>query len=220
MAVSLTSQHVSPGTRIKMLRILLNLSRDDFCKRHNLNFNTVTSIELDRLKLSSKQLKKILHAFHQEGISVEESWIRDAKGTPPSHSFCGYPSSQENILREWTRSFLQSRHTIIATVSGKSMEPFYEDGDLVGGVWNTNPHSLIGKRCIVQIKAILHVGILLRNREDFILVPHNTTQSFQIIPLLQSSCRIAEILWHIKHQGHLISDVTNLSMVWDTEKKR
>ncbi len=220
MPLSLTSELVSPGTRIKMLRILLNLSRDDFCKRHNLNFNTITSIELNRLKLSSKQLGKILHAFHQEGIAVEESWIRDAQGTPPSHSFCGYPSSQENILKEWTRSFLQSRHTIIATVSGKSMEPFYEDGDLVGGIWNTNPHSLIGKRCIVQVQSELHVGILLRNREDFMLVPNNTTQSFQIIPFSPLSCRAAEILWHIKRQGHLIPDTNTFAMAWNAKKKK
>lgn len=220
MTFSLASQQVSPGTRIKMLRILLNLSRDDFCKRHNLNFNTVTSIELNRLKLSSKQLSKILHAFHQEGISVEESWIRDAQGTPPSHSFCGYPSSQENILKEWMRSFLQSRHTIIATVSGKSMEPFYEEGDLVGGIWNTSPHSLIGKKCIVQVQSSLHVGILLRNREDFMLVPQNTTQSFQILPLSPTSCRVAEILWHIKRQGHLIPDTNNFVMAWNEKKRK
>ena len=92
---------MSAGERIRMLRIILGISREDFCKKYHINFNTLTSIELDRLKISAKQLGKIIDAFVQEGIYVSGLWIMEAKGSSPTRMLPSNPAAQEDFLENF-----------------------------------------------------------------------------------------------------------------------
>jgi transcriptional regulator with XRE-family HTH domain len=103
---------MSPGERIRMLRIILGISREDFCKKYCINFNTLTSIELDRLKISAKQLGKIIDAFVKEGLYIGALWIMEAKGTPPTRMLPANAASQDDFLGTMEiQSFIKSRAT-------------------------------------------------------------------------------------------------------------
>jgi transcriptional regulator with XRE-family HTH domain len=204
---------MSPGERIRMLRIILGISREDFCKKYDINFNTLTSIELDRLKISSKQLEKIIQAFVKEGVYIGALWIMEAKGSPPTRRLPQNPRAQEDFLENWARFFEDNRNAVIYQVKGDHMEPFYSCDDLVGGAWNSAPHMLLGKRCIVQHNQNLHLGVLFHHKDIFSLIPANPQNHHTNVLFSMNTVRIAEVLWHIRKQSYQIPEIATLDMM-------
>jgi hypothetical protein len=207
---------VSPGARVRLLRIVLGVSREVFCRTHGINLNTLVSIELDRLKISQKQMQKLLAAFAREGLNIDEAWIREARGQLPAR-LARPDMLPEQWLEGWARFFCDHRNAVLATVQGSAMEPFYSHGDLVGGLWHDNPTKLSGRRCIVQMTPAsrfpgsnpqpnaslmvdgLQIGLLLVHEGVFSLMPSNTSPAVSYRPLsfVLSQARVAEIVWHI-----------------------
>lgn len=224
---------MSPGARIRMLRIILGRSREDFCTAHDINLNTLISIELDRLKISPKQMAKIIEAFCQEGLYVEESWIMDAVGTPPSRLTTPVENADGCFLERWASFFGHNRNAIITQVRTSAMEPFYVEGDLVGGLWHPSPQLLLGRRCIAQIDNVLHIGTLLLHNTNtvhlnmthvqtplpahamFSLAPTNTQVHHTHTIFAYNSARIAEILWHIRKHSHQIPELASLDNIME-----
>ena len=203
---------MSPGERIRMLRIIIGISREDFCKKYYINFNTLTSIELDRLKISAKQLGKIMDAFCKEGLYITALWIMEAKGVPPTRRFPAHGTSQDDFLEKWARFFEDNRNTIIHQIKSDHMEPFYSRDDLVGGAWNSAPHTLLGKRCIVEHNQKVYLGVLFHHKDVFSVIPSNPQNHNSNILFPINSVRIAEVLWHIRKQSYQIPEISTLSM--------
>ncbi len=202
------SHMLSPGTRIKMMRVLLGISREDFCSRHGVNFNTMTSIELDRLKISKKQLNKIILAFSQEGLYVEAPWILESKGTAPSHVVSQLQQTGSGLLETWAHTFTHHRDSVIFSIQGDEMEPFYAPGDWVGGVWTTAPQTLVGKKCIGLFEhGVLLVGTLGKHLS---LIPSNLNASRTDCMTSATPIKIAEILWHFGKHFHKILELSTL----------
>ena len=204
--------NLSPGARIRMLRIVLGISREDFCATHDINFNTLTSIELDRLKLSSKQLRKIVDAFDKEGLHVDEIWIREAKGVAPTRLLPQVFQQEGSILENWGRFFSDSRQSVILHVKGSEMEPFYSEGDFVGGIWHTAPHLLLGKRCIAKIETQMYLGTLFYHNELYALVPSNSQMHHTHVIFSIHTASLAEVLWHIRKHSHQIPELSSLEV--------
>jgi transcriptional regulator with XRE-family HTH domain len=203
---------MSPGERIRMLRIVLGISREDFCKKYGINFNTLTSIELDRLKISAKQLGKIVDAFVKEGLYIGALWIMEAKGTPPTRMLPANAESKEDFLEKWARFFEDNVNTVIHQIKSDHMEPFYSRDDLVGGAWNSAPHTLLGKRCIVQHNQHVHLGVLFHHKDVFSVIPSNPQSHHANVLFPIASVRIAEVLWHIRKQSYQIPEISTFSM--------
>lgn len=203
---------LSPGARIRMLRIILGISREEFCGAHGINFNTLTSIELGRLKISAKQLGKIIEAFVEEGLHVSRSWIVEAKGAAPTRLLSHAPPTEMGFLENWARFFTDNRNAVMAQIQGDLMEPFYASGDLVGGTWHTAPQLLLGKRCIARIANTLLVGTLFHCDSKFALVPANPKMHHECAFFQEESAPIAEVLWHISRYSHPIPEIASLSI--------
>jgi hypothetical protein len=195
-----------------MLRIVLGISREDFCTHHNINFNTLTSIELDRLKLSSKQLQKIIGAFLKEGLHVDALWIKEAKGIAPTRFLPQAHYQEGSMLENWARFFNDSRKSVILQIKSNEMEPFYSEGDLVGGIWHTAPHLLLGKRCIVRLEHQMSVGTLFYHNDLYSLVPSNTQMHHNHLVFQLHAAHIAEVLWHIRKHSHQIPELSSLEI--------
>lgn len=201
---------MSPGARIKMLRIVLGLSRETFCARHNININTLTSIEIDRLKLSSKQLSKLKNAFEKEGLYVEPLWIKDAKGPAPTRFLAPIDRRPWRFLEDWAASISRNKDFVMTQVRDDSMEPFYFAGDLVGGFWSAKVEELLGKRCIVDWSGRFHLGALFCAQRTFFLAPANTKSSNVHISFQSPPARVAEVLWHIRKEAHPVPELAAL----------
>ncbi len=195
-----------------MLRIVLGISREDFCATHDINFNTLTSIELDRLKLSSKQLQKIIDAFRKEGLHVDEVWIREAKGIAPTRFLPQAYHQEGSILENWARFFSDSRKSVMVKLKSNEMEPFYSEGDFVGGIWHTAPHLLLGKRCIAKIESQMYVGTLFYYNELYSLVPSNSQMHHNHIIFQTHTASVAEVFWHIRKHSQQIPELSSLEM--------
>lgn len=202
---------MSPGARIRVLRIILGISREEFCKKHGINFNTLTSIELDRLKISLKQYKKIIHAFQEEGVYVEKAWIEDGKGPAPSRFLSHIQQDRNSFLETWSRGFSNNKQAVCLQVKGDFMEPFYSIGDYVGGIWHSSPHTLLGKRCIVEFEREQYIGTLFQYKDLFSLAPANIIVHHCHIIFKLTAIRIAEVLWHIRKHSHQTPEVSLLS---------
>lgn len=203
---------MSPGARIRMLRIILGVSREDFCAKHEINLNTLISIELDRLKISAKQMNKIISAFDKEGLHVEALWIMEAKGAAPTRLLNEVDPQGSTFLENWASFFKNNRNAVITHVKNDAMEPFYESGDWVGGVWHTAPHLLLGRRCIVLHEGQFHLGTLYYHRDTFSLTPANPQVHYVYTSFSPQSARIAEVLWHIRKHSHQIPELATLDI--------
>lgn len=190
---------MSPGERIRFLRRMTVRSREEFCHRHSLNYHTLASLELDRLKPSAKQVNRIIQALHDDGLQVTASWILEARGDPPSRHPQQLPLMQGSFLMNWARFFQDHRWAVMHVVQGDHMEPFYSSHDVVGGVWSNAPHLLVGKKCIVQYHHRLYVGVLFLQRQLFAINPTNPKAPYPHVALPPQSAQVAEIVWHVKH---------------------
>lgn len=202
---------MSPGARIRVLRIILGISREGFCKKHDINFNTLTSIEVDRLKISIKQYKKIVGAFQAEGIYVERAWLEDGKGPAPSRFLSHIQQDRSSFLEVWSRGFSNNKNAVSLQVNGDFMEPFYSSGDYVGGIWHNSPHMLLGKKCIVKFEREQHIGVLFQYKDFFSLAPANVNLHHAHIIFKINDIRITEVLWHIRRHSHQTPEVSLLS---------
>jgi transcriptional regulator with XRE-family HTH domain len=194
----LVMQMLSVGSRIKTLRTMLGMSRENFCQRHDINFNTLTSIELDRMKVSVKQLNNFIRAFAKEGICIQECWLKEGSGTPPEKSTQSIQLDKKethSFLQQWAKFFDQHQDSVVLQIKDPFMEPFYWEGDFVGGVWSSTPYLLLGKRCLAQVDEKFHVGTLHYTEDNFILAPSNSND----IAVLTNSPPVAEILWHVRY---------------------
>lgn len=201
----------TPGIRIRMLRVLLGISREAFCERYGMSLSTLTSIELNRLKASPKQVDRIIKAFSEEKLQVSSTWIMKGKGNEPTRFLEPIPTTSGDHLESWARCFFShTRHMAITQVKGDGMEPFYSAGDLVGGLWNSAPQMLLGKRCIVLWEGQIHIGTLLCCKNMFSLTPSNIGVYHGHLVFYAHEARVAEIVWHIRKHSHRIPELMAL----------
>lgn len=202
---------MTPGERIHFLRRMSGLSRMEFCQKHAMNYHTLASLELDRLKPSSKQVTKIIHALQEEGLQVMAPWILEARGDPPSRHRQQLPLMQGSFLMNWARFFQDHRWAVMHEMQGDHMEPFYSDHDLIGGLWNNAPELLVGKKCIVKHQQKLYVGVLFCQKNIFAVNPTNPKSSYPHVVLHPRVSQFAEIVWHVRHAAFHVPESTACS---------
>lgn len=195
---------LSSGERIKILRVLLGIPRYIFAQRHKLNVNTLTSIELNRLKLSLKQLQKIASAFNKEGLEVSAEWLYEAKGETPKSFLMHLQKPGKSYLEAWASSFIKKATSKILTVENNLLSPIYSKDDLVGGLYEVKPSSFEGfiqKVCIVEDADAVFFGIFDLEATKYVLKDF----SGKILYTMSSIEKIAEVVFHIKAKSHQIA---------------
>jgi transcriptional regulator with XRE-family HTH domain len=200
----------SAASRIKSLRLMSGLSRRDFCLKHNISENTLTAIELDKLKLSQKQLYKLLEAFHQDGISCSEEWVISGEGQFPYLEKYGKERNQNielNIFEDL--SFIKkNRHNVIVVcVEDNAMEPYYKIGDYLIGLYIDDISSLSGQKCLVKLDDKFVPRFLFQKDGQFILLPNITNEIInQEVVVVPKKPILGKIVVHISRDFYNQSD--------------
>tara|TARA_B100001093_G_C26850161_1_gene1024763 strand:- start:256 stop:813 length:558 start_codon:yes stop_codon:yes gene_type:complete len=115
------------GSRVKYLRNLTNLDRQDFCKQSGINFHTFKSWELDKMSgITTKGCQQFIAFIKTQGVFATIEWIMEGRGESPSLN-----NSQGSILSTTTLQEL--------IILDNSMEPLVEEGGSV--FYKTNPVS-------------------------------------------------------------------------------
>lgn len=189
--------------RLRMLRILTGFNRKEFCQRHSINENTLTSLELGRLKASENKIDELIKAYVMEGISFAEEWVLTGKGEIPKKvsesENTVYFQETSGIIGEADIFKRRNADSIVQIIQDDSMLPFYEKGDYVGGIIATEIESLLSQKCLVEVKKEVFIPRILRKVDNFFLLcASNEKAKSEQFSIKKEISRAAKIVWHRK----------------------
>jgi len=176
---SLTSPKAK-GERLRRIRHLANLSREDFCSDGEVNLTTLISWEVGRFGgLSAKGAARVIARVAKEGVFCTPEWLLHEIGVGPEVSAdykktyivvegkadSNYLSSESTVVEELLLFRKLNKHTIDFIIEDDTMFPHYRTGDYVAGTkrFGTKMASLVGWDCIMQIN---DGRILMRNLQQ------------------------------------------------------
>lgn len=207
----------SPGERLKRARILAGITtRREFAQKHNISANTLQSWEQGKSTLTKKGAQRLVTALKQEGWLCSAEWLLQGSGLPP-RSFERNSQSTESVIHEnlhWTEEeriyreiqfFKQNNpNSIVLTISDDSMEPFFANGDIIGGVQNFEKtiDDYLGTFCILELIHNQIVPRLLQaGSQPGVYTASCTNPKTKTAPLNIYDTKIisaAPIVWHRK----------------------
>jgi len=188
------------GSRIRHCRRLTGLTRKEFCDRHNLAVNTLSSWERDEVTISEKTALQCIQAFFDEGLNCTSAWLLREEGDDPTVLYSNNRNLPEKFFeRDFANvspeisAFLDVKSyqknnpgCIVHQIKNKAMLPYIKVGDFVGGMPLDKDKIHQGHReiCIIELepkKPI--VRILHKQKNNYVLVAANTSASV-ISPLI------------------------------------
>lgn len=216
------------GERLRRLRSLANLSREEFCSDGEINLTTLISWELGRFGgLSAKGASRVLARVAKEGVFCTPEWLLYDIGAGPEvradykklgQSFeevdlnANDSAEKARIVEELILFKKLNKHSIEFIIEDDAMFPHYRIGDYVAGTkrFGEKIKSLITWDCIVQTS---DGRILLRNLQSgprtnsFNLISTNLhTKAKDAIVYDVNLVIAAPVLWH-RHQESIIFPV-------------
>lgn len=199
--------------RLKRLRNLANLSREEMCADGQIRKNTLIGWENARFGgLTSSGAAKVITRVTKEGVYCTAEWLLTGKGAQPSVNplpFVNYPLSNkidEEIVIAHELSYFRSKNenTVDLLVKDDGMMPVYQPNDYVAGKKRTGSQikELIGKDCIIETE---EGEMFLRNLrqgsnlEQYTLVCTNPkTESTNSVLSNVKIKYAAPVIWHRK----------------------
>lgn len=163
------------GVRLKRLRNLTGLSRQDIEDKYKIPANTLRSWE-DGLNtgLTEQGAKRMLIALRGENIRCSIGWLLNGTGNSPEgiasnlfqdnqihydnrSSTTLSPIKEENKNIQIEISTFCNLHTnaTFLEITDDGMEPFYQNHDYVAGIMYHDDNILeaVGKNCIIETKS-------------------------------------------------------------------
>ena len=199
--------------RLKRIRNLANLSREQMCKDGEIKRNTLIGWENARFGgLTANGAAKIIEKITTEGVHCTLDWLMYGIGVEPSVN--PLPVIQENshtehnedILIAYELAYFKSNHlnAVGLIVDGDEMIPQYHKTDCVAGKKKTGKdiQHTIGQNCIVQLE---NGETLLRNiragddLDTYTLVCNNSFVKNK--PSVITNVKLtyaAPVIWHRK----------------------
>lgn len=154
------------GVRLKTIRAMTGLTRQEFEKKYAISASTVQSWEAAKAGgLTERGAMRLLPLFRQEGISCSMDWLLHGIGDPPqllnefsSNYVMETPaeyfvlSESKVIIRELLIFRKMNENPIDFQIKDDGMGPHYAIGDYVAGKrrYKQDIASVIGMNCIVQ----------------------------------------------------------------------
>lgn len=210
------------GERLKRIRRLANLSREEFCEEGEVNITTLISWEVGRFGgLSEKGANRVIARVAKEGVFCTLEWLLYEVGTGPEvradfKKLQIIPdeidiknsslSEQNSIIEELMLFRKLNKHAIDFVIVDDAMLPHYRMGDCVAGVkrFGEKIKSLVGWDCIAQLS---DGRIVMRNLQpgpkegSYNLVPTNLQTKVKDAILYDISVLVvAPILWHRRQE--------------------
>lgn len=162
----------SIGERLKFMRSISMLSRNDVFKKYGISSSSIDSWERNIAIPNKTSFQKLISAYKNEGIDVSEKWLQTGVGNPPStnllvqtlnHSieptqknkFLDDFLNKDKLLSKETEFFKSLyKNAVVIQISNDEMRPFYTPGDTIGGIlkFGLEIDHCIGKDCIALLK--------------------------------------------------------------------
>lgn len=162
------------GRRLKQLRAIANMTRDELAERTGVSRASISYWENATYSgLSHKGAEKIVAAMIEKGVQCTIGWLLLGLGIEPyvidrrgEPSVALSSDPQKGVQRAdqeialFTSLYPQA---VVIEVSHAGMSPVFEPGDRVGGIWQTveprgfQPrHSIIREGDVLQLRWIPH----------------------------------------------------------------
>lgn len=159
----------SPGERLKHIRKLIRLSRNEIAEKYKISPNTLKFWESAKTDISEKALNECIEIYRAEGMLFNKEWILTGFGIPPT-SFIDMGKkinrqSSVQLIDSNANDFLLIQEVkffkdlyidgTIMIVPNDDMLPFYKAGDYVAGRWLLveKIDQAISKDCIIQLSS-------------------------------------------------------------------
>lgn len=154
------------GMRLKTIRAMTGLTRQEFEKKHTISASTVQSWEAAKAGgLTERGALRLLPIFRSEGITCSMDWLLHGIGDPPQllnelsvegimespAEYLAIPDSKV-IIRELLTFRKMNENTIDFQIKDDGMGPHYNIGDYVAGKrrFSEGLSAIVGLDCIVQ----------------------------------------------------------------------
>ncbi len=146
------------GKRLKELRNLANVSREELCNVEYLNINTYKGWELSRHGgLTKNGANSIIKRVYDFGVICSFNWLFEGKGNKPfffdtSDINLNKANIEDNILNE-IYLFMNSHSNAIYTKIENDFMIGFNSGDYVGGVkhFGNAINDCVNRICIVEV---------------------------------------------------------------------
>lgn len=182
------------GERVKRLRNMANLSRDEFCADGETNIATLISWEVGRYGgLSAKGANRVIARVAKAGVVCPVEWLLNGTGVGPE------------IRTE--------QDAIDFVIQDDAMSPQYQLGDYVSGTkrYKKNIKSLLTWDCIVQT---IDGRILMRNLQPgskdnlFHLISTNLKTTAKDAFVFDVELAVAApVIWHKRKEPPNIEEI-------------
>lgn len=199
------------ANRIRFVRSLTKLSREDFEKKYGINRNTLKAWELGVNKLTEKTAIQIANAIQNEGYSCSPEWLIFGLGFEPrpldDNLLFNHLSEQTKAIYEADFFKKNNQNSLVSMIVDTSVEPHYLVGDYVGGIMETEIDRTKLKNYIGNISMIclnnetITIRKIFYGKENFIvLCPINKFFEAEMIKISEINS-IANIIWHRSANG-------------------
>lgn len=163
------------GARLRYVRKLAHLKRKDLAQRASVGETTISYWEhatFGSSKMTNRSMEKILKAVREAGVECSDRWLREGSGAPPQlmtrkpsiPNLMGLSEEHDLITRlisnlnEEVKLFASlSSAIVVSKVDIPYMLPAFEEGDIVGGLWQSSANLKTERMCIVHINDELQI---------------------------------------------------------------
>lgn len=162
IATTENQESLSIGKRIRLARMLTNLTRKNIFDKYGISPSTLRAWEAGINSLTEYNAQKLYKAFRAEGLSLGKDWILNGSSKEDEDNLYSNEANElssvldiEANLKIFEEiSFFKKNYlnTITIEVTDDGLHPLYEIGDYIGGINVTSDilvKSLVGKFCIV-----------------------------------------------------------------------
>jgi transcriptional regulator with XRE-family HTH domain len=147
--------------RLKRVRNLANLSREELCADGTINRHTLIGWETGRFAgLTFTGAEKVIEKITEKGVHCSIEWLMDGIGAEPSVNpisaieFDQAVDLPEKLIMDYELACFKAKNpqAVSLIVADERMAPQYQDGDIVAGKKRTGAHmaATIGYDCIVE----------------------------------------------------------------------
>ncbi|MBX9705270.1 MAG: hypothetical protein K5Q00_03360 [Gammaproteobacteria bacterium] len=150
-----SSSAAARAERLKKLRNLANLTREDICNAPGLNVNTFKGWELGRFGgLTKDGAERVIARVAQENVLCSLDWLLHNQGANPIviASNASTAVSDESIQKELSLFQALFNNILYTEIQESQITGHYQLGDIVAGVKLSADSiaGLIGQVCIVE----------------------------------------------------------------------
>ncbi len=150
------------GKRVKLARMLVELTRKDIDERYSISQHTIHAWEKGTNCLTEKNAERLVEVFSREGLAITKDWL--LYGTDLQLSTSVEPKGKNKelqdalnitgdfkILNEVNFFLENNNNSISAMITDEALLPIFCVGDYVGGINVDSAYvpNLVGEFCII-----------------------------------------------------------------------